>query len=103
LRHEDEAALEALFAEVCGTLSHAGFDVALVGAEKGTGLRVCRDGDAVVVSWLPAGAPHPVGQRVAEYTCARAALRQALLEILTQAGFAVQVDRGSVVVQLQFV
>ncbi|MFD5714100.1 hypothetical protein ACFWHW_27635 [Streptomyces pharetrae] len=62
---------------------------------KGAGLRVRQEPDAVVVGWVPADQLDPAGRMDAEYEGIRTALRQALLEILTQAGFSVQADRSS--------
>ncbi|MEU8030796.1 hypothetical protein AB0C13_19460 [Streptomyces sp. NPDC049099] len=91
----DGVALQELFTDVCSTLARAGFDVASASAAEGTGLKVRQEQDAVVVGWLPSPELDPVGRQVAEYEGIRAALRQALLEILTQAGYAVQADRHS--------
>ncbi|MGW2492422.1 hypothetical protein ACWCV9_35165 [Streptomyces sp. NPDC001606] len=90
--------MAVLFAEVCGTLARAGFDVASVSAQDGTGLRVRQEADAVTVRWVPAAQLDPVGRPDAEFEGIRAVLRQALLEILTQAGYVAQADpsRGEV-------
>ncbi|MET8578900.1 hypothetical protein [Streptomyces sp. NPDC005012] len=84
--------LEGLFAEVCRTLASAGFDVASVSAEERAGLRVREERGAVVVGWVPAAELDPAGRPDAEYEGIRAALRQALLEILVGAGHNVEVD-----------
>lgn len=88
-------AVEELLAQVCRTLARAGFDVASAGGESGTGLRVRRTADAVMVGWVPDSELDPAGREDAEYEGIRAALRSALLAILTQAGHAVQVNRDS--------
>ncbi|MGA5900253.1 hypothetical protein [Streptomyces venetus] len=90
----DEAALQGLFDDVCQTLAHAGFDIASASAGDQTGLRVRREPDAVAVGWVPTGELDPAG-RDAEYEGIPTALRQALLEILTQAGYVVQADRSN--------
>ncbi|MFI8194820.1 hypothetical protein ACIF8T_40040 [Streptomyces sp. NPDC085946] len=89
-----EDAVGRLFAEVCGTLARAGFDVAAAGREDAPGLWVRKGNDAVGVSWAPS-TEDPLGQKAAESEGVRAALRQALLEILTQAGYTVQLDRAA--------
>jgi hypothetical protein len=71
-----------------------GFDIASASAEEGAGLRVRQEPDAVVVGWVPADQLEPAGRRDAAYEGIRAALRQALLDILTQAGFFVLADRS---------
>ncbi|MEW2400007.1 hypothetical protein [Streptomyces sp. NPDC046862] len=91
----DETALQNLFEDVCQTLAHAGFDIASTNADDRTGLRVHREPDAVSVGWVPTGELDPAGRRDADYEGIRTALRQALLEILTQAGYAVQADRSN--------
>ncbi|AIS02213.1 hypothetical protein [Streptomyces glaucescens] len=91
----DEVFLQTLFDDVCQTLSRAGFDIASASAEEGAGLRVRKESGAVIVGWVPADQLDPAGRMDAEYEGIRTALRQALLEILTQAGFAVQADRSS--------
>ncbi|MGW2639017.1 hypothetical protein [Streptomyces sp. NPDC001348] len=91
----DEALLRALFSDVCRTLARAGFDIASASATEGTGLRVRRELDAVIVGWAPADELDPAGRADTEYEGMRAALRHALLETLTRAGFAVQADRSS--------
>ncbi|MFD5711412.1 hypothetical protein ACFWHW_13610 [Streptomyces pharetrae] len=91
----DEILLQNLLGDVCQTLSRAGFDIASASAEEGAGLRVRQEPDAVVVGWVPADQLDPAGRMDAEYEGIRTALRQALLEILTQAGFSAQADRSS--------
>ncbi|GHE57960.1 hypothetical protein GCM10018785_28910 [Streptomyces longispororuber] len=88
----DGVALQTLFADVCRTLAGAGFDVTSARAEEGVGLRVRQESDAVTVSWVPAQELDPARRVDAEYAGIRAALRQALLETLTQAGFQVKAD-----------
>jgi hypothetical protein len=97
----DEVILQKLFDDVCQTLSRAGFDIASVNAEEDAGLRVRQEPDAVVVGWVPADQLDPAGRMDAEYEGIRTALRQALLEILTQAGFSVQADRSNGEVRVQ--
>ncbi|MEU2559863.1 hypothetical protein ABZ626_11090 [Streptomyces longispororuber] len=46
----------------------------------------------MTVSWVAAQELDPAGRADAEFGGIRAALRQALLEILTQAGFQAQAD-----------
>ena len=87
--------VEKLLAAVCETLVCAGFDVASAGDEGSPGLRVRRETDSVMVGWVPGSELDPAGREDAEYEGIRAALRSALLAILTQAGHAVQVDRDS--------
>ncbi|MEV6398465.1 hypothetical protein AB0M39_27425 [Streptomyces sp. NPDC051907] len=82
----DEVPPEMLFASVCRTLEHAGFDVRSATSVDGTGLWVRQEACAVVVGWIPAQLD-PAGRLNAEYHGIRSALRQALLAILTQAGF----------------
>lgn len=88
-------AVEKLLVDVCGTLAHAGFDVASTGDEGSPGLRVRRETDSVMVGWVPGSELDPAGREDAEFDGIRAALRSALLAILAQAGHAVQVDRDS--------
>jgi hypothetical protein len=90
-----EDAVELLFVDVCRTLARAGFDIASVNAGEGTGLRVHREPDAVIVRWVPGQELDPAGRQDAEYEGIRGALRQALWEILTQAGYAVRADHPS--------
>jgi hypothetical protein len=51
--------------------------------------------DSVMVGWVPGSELDPAGRENADFEGIRAALRSALLAILTQAGHAVQVDRRS--------
>ncbi|WP_073906915.1 hypothetical protein [Streptomyces sp. CB00455] len=88
-------AAEKLLADVCGTLARAGFDVASASEEGSPGLRVRRDADSVMVGWVPGSELDPAGRHDADFEGICAALRSALLAILTQAGHAVQVDRDS--------
>jgi hypothetical protein len=87
----DEGTMDSLFADVCRTLAGAGFDIVSASTRQGTGLRVSPNHDAVTVTWLPE-ALDPAGRANADYEGIRAALRRALLEVLTQAGYAVQAD-----------
>jgi hypothetical protein len=89
----DEANEQELFAEVCQTLARAGFDIASARTGQGTGLRVNREQDAVIVSWIPADELDPAGRADASYEGLRTALGRALQEILTQAGYAVEANR----------
>lgn len=77
---------------MCSTLSRAGFDVALVSAEDGPGLRVRQEPGAVVVGWVPASELDPAGRSDAEYEGIRAALCHALRETLAAAGHTVETD-----------
>jgi hypothetical protein len=95
-------AVEKLLADVCGTLTRAGFDVASAGDEGSPGLRVRRETDSVLVGWVPGSELDPAGREDAEFEGIRAALRSALLAILTQAGHAVQVDRASDEVRIRW-
>ncbi|MFD3939827.1 hypothetical protein ACFWSF_33050 [Streptomyces sp. NPDC058611] len=88
-------AVEKLLADVCGTLARAGFDVASAGEQGSPGLRVRRGTDSVMVGWVPGSELGLRGRQDAEFEGIRAALRSALLAILTQAGHAVHVDRDS--------
>ncbi|GHB33809.1 hypothetical protein [Streptomyces chryseus] len=88
-------AAQKLLADVCATLARAGFDVASAGEDGSCGLRVRRETDSVMVGWVPASELDPSGREDAEFEGIRAALRSALLAILTQAGHGVQVDRAS--------
>lgn len=90
-----EEAVDLLFDDVCRTLARVGFDIASVNADEGTGLRVRREPGAVIVGWMPGQELDPAGRRDAEYEGIRGALRKALWEILTQAGYTVQIDRPS--------
>ncbi|GGU11717.1 hypothetical protein [Streptomyces lateritius] len=94
--------VEKLLADVCGTLARAGFDVASAADEGSPGLRVRGETDSVMVGWVTGSELHPESRAGAEYEGFRAALRSALLAILTQAGYAVQMDRetGDVRVRL---
>ncbi|WP_180219676.1 hypothetical protein [Streptomyces sp. UH6] len=78
---------------MCQTLTRAGFDIASASTGQATGLRVGREQDVVIVSWVPADELDPAGRTDASYEGIRTALRRALQEILTQAGYAVEVDR----------
>ncbi|WP_328407478.1 hypothetical protein OG542_01490 [Streptomyces violaceus] len=93
--------VEKLLADVCATLARAGFDVASAGVEGSPGLRVRRETDSVRVGWAAGSELDPTGRDDAEFEGMRAALRSALLAILTQAGHAVQVDRESGEVQVR--
>ncbi|QYX75698.1 hypothetical protein [Streptomyces akebiae] len=86
---------ETLFTDVCQTLARAGFDIASAQSGEGTGLRIRQEGDFVVVSWVPSSELDPVNRQDAEYEGIRAALRQALTEILTQAGYVAQPNEDS--------
>ncbi len=88
-------AVEKLLADVRGTLARAGFEVASARDEGSPGLRVRRETDSVMVVWVPGSELDPAGREDAEFEGIRAALRSALLAVLTQAGHAVQVDRVS--------
>lgn len=90
----DEDFAQDLFADVCGTLVRAGFDIASSRNGQETGLRVSQEQDVVIVSWIPADELDPAGRVDAEYAGIRSALRRALEEILTQAGYTVAVDRA---------
>ncbi|MGI5485159.1 hypothetical protein [Streptomyces lavendofoliae] len=84
------------------TLARAGFSITSVLTEgEGTGLRVRQATDAVVVTWVAGSVLDPAGRQDADYEGIRAALRHALVEILTQAGHAVQVDRATGEVRVQ--
>ncbi|MFE5220264.1 MULTISPECIES: hypothetical protein [unclassified Streptomyces] len=90
--------LKVLFTQVCDTLARSGLDVASVGDGDGTGLRVRQEAEAVAVGWVPTAELDPVGRPDADFEGIRSALRQALLEILSQVGYVVQADppRGEV-------
>ncbi|MFJ9729224.1 hypothetical protein ACIRP3_41425 [Streptomyces sp. NPDC101209] len=92
---------DVLLRDVRLTLQKAGFDLA--SSERGSdGLRVQREGDAVVVSWEP-GSELDVGQHhYGDHEGMRAALCHALTAILEQTGHAVSADRetGEVRVRL---
>ncbi len=85
--------MQDLLADVCRTLTRAGFDIASARSGQATGLRVGQEHGTVTVSWIPADELDPAGRVDAEYEGIRTALRRALQEILTQAGYAVVVDR----------
>ncbi|NYV73317.1 hypothetical protein [Streptomyces sp. UH6] len=89
----DDGVPQTLFADVCQTLARAGFDIASASAGQATGLRVGREQDAVIVSWVPADELDPAGRTDASYEGIRSALQRALQEILTQAGYGVEADR----------
>jgi hypothetical protein len=98
-----DAALQSLFEDVCRTLTAAGFDVAVADTGERTGLRIRCEAGAVVVSWkageesqAPGTRGHDgQGELFAEYRGIRKALREALLAVLVQAGYAAFSDRDT--------